>query len=68
VPSAWFLEQVQAKGMQRGGIHVATYHANLIYNAGEGTAAELRAVITELKQRVRERFGIALEEEVQYVE
>jgi UDP-N-acetylmuramate dehydrogenase len=67
VPSAYFLEQVGAKGMERGGIRVADYHANLIYNAGGGTAAELCVVIRELKQRVRDRFGIELEEEVQYV-
>ena len=53
--------------MTRGEIHVATYHANLIYNAGAGTAADLCALIAELKARVRERFGIDLEEEVQYV-
>jgi UDP-N-acetylmuramate dehydrogenase len=67
IPAAWFLEQVGAKGMQRGDIHVADYHANLIYNAGDGTAADLRAVIEELKSRVRARFGIGIEEEVQYV-
>jgi UDP-N-acetylmuramate dehydrogenase len=67
VPAAWFLEQIGAKGYRQGGIHVADYHANLIYNAGEGTAAELCAVIAELKRRVRERFGLDLEEEVQYV-
>ena len=67
VPAAWFLEQVGAKGMTRGDIHVATYHANLIYNAGEGTAADLCALIVELKRRVRDRFDIDLEEEVQYV-
>jgi UDP-N-acetylmuramate dehydrogenase len=67
VPAAWFLEQAGAKGMVRGDIHVADYHANLIYNAGAGTAADLCALIQELKSRVRERFGIELEEEVQYV-
>jgi UDP-N-acetylmuramate dehydrogenase len=67
VPAAWFLEQVGAKGMRRGDIHVATYHANLIYNAGAGTAADLCALIQELKARVRQRFGMELEEEVQYV-
>jgi UDP-N-acetylmuramate dehydrogenase len=67
IPAAWFLDQVGAKGMVRGDIHVATYHANLIYNAGAGTAADLCALIAELKARVRERFGITLEEEVQYV-
>ena len=67
IPAAWFLEQVGAKGFVRGGIHVADYHANLIYNAGGGSAAELSAVIQDLKGRVRQRFGIELEEEVQYV-
>jgi UDP-N-acetylmuramate dehydrogenase len=67
VPAAWFLEQVGAKGMVRGDIHVAAYHANLIYNAGSGTAADLCALIQELKSRVAQRFGIDLEEEVQYV-
>jgi len=67
VPSAYFLEQAGAKGMEHGGIRVATYHANLIYNAGGGTAAELCAVISELKRRVQSRFGIDLEEEVQFV-
>ncbi|HVN03163.1 MAG TPA: UDP-N-acetylmuramate dehydrogenase [Bryobacteraceae bacterium] len=67
VPAAYFLEQVGAKGMSRGDIHVAAYHANLIYNAGRGTAADLCALIGELKDRVRARFAIELEEEVQYV-
>lgn len=67
VPSAWFLEQVDAKGLRRGDIQVAAYHANLIYNDGDGTATDLVAVIHELKQRVWDRFGFPLEEEVQYV-
>ncbi len=67
VPSAYFLEAVGAKGMSCGGIRVADYHANLIYNAGGGTAAQVREVISELKRRVQDRFGLTLEEEVQYV-
>ncbi len=67
VPSAYFLEQVGAKGMSDGDIRVADYHANLIYNTGKGTAAQLRRIIGELKARVEERFRFVLEEEVQYV-
>ena len=67
VPSAWFLEQVGAKGIRRGDIQVATYHANLIYNDGRGTARDVVAVISDLKQRIRDRFGFDIEEEVQYV-
>lgn len=68
VPSAWFLEQAGVKGIRRGDIQVAAYHANLIYNDGPGaTAADVRAVIVDLKQHVYDRFGFWLEEEVQYV-
>jgi UDP-N-acetylmuramate dehydrogenase len=67
VPSAYFLEQVGAKGIENGGIRVADYHANLIYNAGQGTARELCEIIADLKSRVEQRFGLRLEEEVQYV-
>ncbi|HVY92818.1 MAG TPA: UDP-N-acetylmuramate dehydrogenase, partial [Bryobacteraceae bacterium] len=61
VASAYFLERAGAKGMRRGGVEVAEYHANLIFNSGGGTAHELRGLIAELKQRVRERFAIELE-------
>src|SRR5439155_7241474 len=67
VPSAYFLDEAGAKGMERGGVRVADYHANLIYNAGGGTAIEVREIIDELKRRVRERFGLDVHEEVQYV-
>jgi len=67
VPSAWFLEQVDAKGIRNGGIQVADYHANLIYNEGDGTAAQVREIIDDLKARVLARFGFRLEEEVQYI-
>jgi UDP-N-acetylmuramate dehydrogenase len=66
-PSAYFLEQVGAKGMRSGGIQVADYHANLIYNSGGGTARQLCELIVELKTRVSRQFGLELEEEVQYI-
>jgi UDP-N-acetylmuramate dehydrogenase len=53
--------------MRNGDIHVADYHANLIYNAGNGTARQVREIVDDLKARVRSRFGFCVEEEVQYV-
>ena len=67
VAAAYFLEQVGAKGMFAGGIRVADYHANLIYNSGDGTAAQVRHLIQMLKDLVFEHFGIHLEEEVQFI-
>lgn len=67
VPSAWFLEQAGAKGIRNGGIQVADYHANLIYNLGNGTATQVHEIVEDLKARVFDRFGFRIEEEVQYV-
>jgi UDP-N-acetylmuramate dehydrogenase len=67
VPSAYFLEAVGAKGTRNGGIYVADYHANLIYNAGGGTAEQVREIVEDLKARVRKRFAFDVAEEVQYV-
>ncbi len=67
IPAAYFLDQAGAKGLRNGGIQVAEYHANLLFNAGGGSASELCALIDDLKARVRAEFGLELEEEVQYV-
>lgn len=67
VPSAWFLEQVDAKGIRKGDIQVAPYHANLIYNDGHGKASDLVAIISDLQSRVHSRFGFDLETEVQFI-
>ena len=67
LPAGWLLEQVGAKGLRRGDIQVASYHANTVYNDGDGTSADLCALIDDLKSRVAARFGITLEEEVQFV-
>jgi UDP-N-acetylmuramate dehydrogenase len=67
VPSAYFLELAGGKGMVLGGVRVADYHANLIYNTGGGTAQQVRELIETLKNRVKDRSGLLLEEEVQYL-
>jgi UDP-N-acetylmuramate dehydrogenase len=67
VPSAYFLEQVGAKGITNGSITVANYHANLIYNQGGGTSAQLLELVEDLKFRVKSTYGLELEQEVQYL-
>ncbi len=67
IPAGYLLEAVGARGRRRGGIEVASFHGNLIMNRGAGRAAEARDLAAELKVRVKERFGITLEEEVRYL-
>ena len=56
-----------AKGLAVSAMRVADYHANLVYNTGGGTAADLVALLGELKRRVFDRFGLEIEEEVQFL-
>ncbi len=66
-PAGLLLEQIGAKGMSAGRAIVADEHANFIVNPGGATAADVLALARRLKGLVRDRFGVALEEEVLYV-
>ena len=67
IPAAYLLERIGAKGMRLGGVAIADYHANLIYNRSGGTAKDIRGLASDLKRKVRQKFGIILEEEVRYI-
>jgi UDP-N-acetylmuramate dehydrogenase len=48
-----------------GGARFSPKHANFIENTGEATTTEILALMAAGRERVRERFGIELEPEVQ---
>ena len=43
-------------------------HANWIVNDGTATAADVRALIATAQARVRDRFGVELRREVEYLQ
>ncbi len=59
------LSQAGCNGLTIGGARFAPKHANFIENTGAATTAEVLAVMAAGRQRVRERFGVQLEPEVQ---
>ena len=59
------LEAAGCRGLRIGGASFSSKHANFVENHGEATTAEVVALIAEGRRRVEERFGIALEAEVQ---
>lgn len=67
VPAGYLLETVGSKGMWYGNIKVAEHHGNLIYNTGNGKSSEITKLAEVLKSKVRKKFGINLEEEIQYI-
>ena len=61
------LEEAGVKGLARGGARVSELHANFIVNQGGATAAEVRALMEEMRERVQARSGVRLEPEVKLV-
>lgn len=61
---ASLLEEVGAKGLRIGGAAVSQVHANFIYNLGGATAQDVLQLASCLKERIRRRFGLEVEEEV----
>jgi len=61
------IEECGLKGHRVGGAIVSPRHANFIENADGATTADCIAVMAEARTRVHERFGVALEHEVQFL-
>jgi UDP-N-acetylmuramate dehydrogenase len=64
VPAAYLLDQVGAKNVVVGGAAVFKNHANFIINQRGTTSQNVLNLAQELKRRVKEKFGVELEEEV----
>jgi UDP-N-acetylenolpyruvoylglucosamine reductase len=59
------LAEAGCNGLTVGGARFAEKHANFIENIGTATTADVIAVMAEGRRRVKERFGVELEPEVQ---
>ena len=61
------IEAAGLKGTRVGAAVVSRQHANFFVNEGGATARDMLALVALVKERVRERFGVELEEEFQHV-
>jgi UDP-N-acetylmuramate dehydrogenase len=59
------LDAAGCRGLTVGGARFAEKHANFVENMGDATTADVIALMAEGRRRVRERFGVELEPEVQ---
>ena len=59
------LDQAGCRGLLVGGARFSEKHANFVENTGNATTADVVALMAEGRRRVKEKFGIALEPEVQ---
>lgn len=68
IPTAFLLSEAGLKGLRRGGAMISPKHPNFIVNIDRASSSDVRALVFEAKKTVRERFGVDLEEEIQYVD
>jgi UDP-N-acetylenolpyruvoylglucosamine reductase len=61
------LDQAGCRGLTVGGARFSEKHANFVENMGQATTADVISLMAEGRRRVRERFGVALEPEVQFL-
>ncbi|MEA3222198.1 MAG: UDP-N-acetylmuramate dehydrogenase [Thermodesulfobacteriota bacterium] len=62
--AGYLIDQAGLKGFRVGGAVVSDRHANFIMNQGSATTSDIKALIKVIKERVRDKFGIELQEEV----
>ncbi|MDD5194344.1 MAG: UDP-N-acetylmuramate dehydrogenase [Candidatus Omnitrophica bacterium] len=64
--SAGFLiESCGLKGVSRGGAQVSNKHANFIINRGNASYDDVSYLIKQIKDKVHQKFGVVLEEEIE---
>lgn len=68
VSTGWLINQLDIAGKKIGGAKISLEHCNFVVNAGRATASDIVMLIGYIKQQARERFGVILIEEVQYIE
>lgn len=68
VPAAWLIEQCGCKGKHLGGAQVYEHQPLVIVNAtGNATPQEVIGLAEEVRNSVREKFGIDISPEVNYI-
>ncbi|MBO6087421.1 UDP-N-acetylmuramate dehydrogenase [bacterium] len=61
------LDECGVKELQIGGAKVWENHANFIINTGGATSTDVLKLMLEMKQRVKEKFGIELVPEIKFL-
>jgi UDP-N-acetylmuramate dehydrogenase len=58
------IDELGLKGFSVGDARVSDRHANFFINAGHATFADMLRLIREVRERVLQTYGVALENEV----
>ena len=62
--AGWMIDELGLKGFSHGDARVSERHANFFVNAGQASAADMLALIADVRERVYRAYGVSLENEV----
>lgn len=65
--AGYLIDTAGLKGLSIGGASISEKHANFFVTSGEATAEDIRALIAEAWNIVREKFGVEMDLEVELV-
>jgi UDP-N-acetylmuramate dehydrogenase len=66
--AAWeLIDAAGMRGQKAGGAVVSEKHANFIVNENNATSGDVKELISWTKRRVKEKFNIELEEEIEVI-
>jgi UDP-N-acetylmuramate dehydrogenase len=68
IPAALLIDKCGLKAVRVGRAQISEKHANFIINLGGAKAKDVLALIALAKEKVKTKFGIALEEEIFFLE
>jgi UDP-N-acetylmuramate dehydrogenase len=64
-PAGFLIDNCNLKGKRIGNVKISEKHANFIVNLGSGRAKDVIRLINLAKKRVKNKFGVTLEEEIE---
>lgn len=62
------IEDIGYKGKRKGDAMVSLKHANFIVNVGNASGDDIKALILEIKEKVKEEYNVDLKVEQEFVE
>lgn len=67
IPASFLIDRSGLKNTRVGKIIISPKHANFFVNEGGGTAQEVLELIKMTKKSVKKKFGLEIQEEIQYI-
>ena len=67
VPAGYLIDECGLKGEKIGGAQISKDHANFIINTGKTKAQDVLKLISLCKKKVKDKFGVELKEEIQFL-